>query len=88
MGNIREEVLLVIAADHDRMLDSFINNASATIIRRRLEDDISSIPDGLWRITKVPIEAPDVAPTHNETPRAVETRSVLRMILTFILGLR
>lgn len=73
-GKSRDEIRQDIAADYEKMLSSFINDASAKAIRKQLEDDVSSIPDCSWRIVGVPVEDPDIDATPNETPRAIETR--------------
>lgn len=48
-GKAQDEIRQDIAAGYDRMLDSFINDASARKIRKQLEDDVSSIPEGSRR---------------------------------------
>ncbi|KAG8159773.1 hypothetical protein KVR01_010410 [Diaporthe batatas] len=75
-GKTRDEVCQIIAADHNRILGSFIDVESAEKTRKQLENDIAGIPDGSWRNIGVPVdhgEAPDIATTPNEPPCAIET---------------
>lgn len=86
-GKAQDEIRQDIAAGYDRMLDNFINDASARKIRKQLEDDVSSIPDGPRRrsITEQTdagfamrkyMEDLDIATAPDEPPRTIETRQV------------
>ncbi|KAI3395087.1 hypothetical protein diail_1766 [Diaporthe ilicicola] len=84
-GKARDEIRQDIAAGYDRMLDTFINDASARRIRKQLEDDVSSIPEGSRRRSiaeqtdagfamRKYMENLDVATAPDETAQTVDTR--------------
>lgn len=86
-GKAQDEIRQDIAAGYDRMLDSFLNDASARKIRKQLEDDVSSIPDGPRRrsITEQTdagyalrryMDDLDNATAPDEPPRTIDTRQV------------
>lgn len=67
------------------MLDSFLSDASARKIRKQLEDDVSSIPDGPRRrsiaeqtdtgfVMRKYMDDLDNATAPDEPPRTVDTR--------------
>lgn len=84
-GKAQDEIRQDIAAGYDRMLDSFINDASARKIRKQLEDDVSSIPEGSRRrsvaeqtdaglvMTKY-MENLDIAAAPEEPSQTIDTR--------------
>lgn len=83
-GKAQDEIRQDIAAGYDKMLDSFINDASARKIRKQLEDDVSSVPDGPRRrsITEQTdagfamrnyMENLDIATAPDEPPRTIDT---------------
>lgn len=84
-GKAQDEIRQDIAAGYDRLLDSFINDASARKIRKQLEDDVSSIPEGSHRrsvaeqtdaglvMTKY-MENLDIAAAPEEHPQTIDTR--------------
>lgn len=86
-GKAQDEIRQDIAAGYDRMLDSFTNDASAKKIRKQLEDDVSSIPEGPRRrsITEKTdagfairkyMEDLDIATAPDEPPQTINTRQV------------
>lgn len=71
------------------MLDSFINDASARKIRKQLEDDVSSIPEGSRRrsiteqtdagFARKYMEDLQIASAPDETAHTIDTRQVHRI---------
>lgn len=96
-GKAQDEIRQDIAAGYDRMLDSFINDASARKIRKQLEDDVSSIPEGPRRRSiaeqtdagfpmRKYMEDLDIASAPEEPPQTIDTRQVLRIPPPVMLG--
>ncbi|KAJ0122157.1 nacht and ankyrin domain protein [Diaporthe amygdali] len=86
-GKAQDEIRQDIAAGYDRMLGSFINNASARKIRKQLEDDVSSIPEESRRRSTTEqtdagfamrkyLENLDIASAPEEAPHTIDTRQV------------
>lgn len=86
-GKAQDEIRQDIAAGYDRMLHNFINDASARKIRKQLEDDVSSIPEGSRRRSiaeqtdagyamRKYMEDLDIATAPEEPPQTINTRQV------------
>jgi hypothetical protein len=84
-GKAQDEIRQDIATGYDKLLTDFINDASARKIRKQLEDDVSTIPDGPRRrsITEQTdpgfairnyMENLDTATAPDEPTRTVDTR--------------
>lgn len=90
-GKAQDEIRQDIAAGYDKLLDNFINDASARKIRKQLEDDVSSIPDGPRRrsitdqtdtgfVMRKYMNNLDNATAPDEPPRTIDTRQVRHSI--------
>ncbi|KAK7736030.1 hypothetical protein SLS63_003550 [Diaporthe eres] len=86
-GKAQDEIRQDIAAGYDRMLHSFINDASARKIRKQLEDDVSSIPEGSRRRSiaeqtdagyamRKYMEELDIATAPEEPPQTINTSEI------------
>lgn len=97
-GKAQDEIRQDIAAGYEKMLDSFINDASARKIRKRLEDDVSSIPEGFRRRSTAEqtdagfamrkyMEDLEIATAPEEPPQTIDIRQVSPYVVAWQHGL-